>query len=347
VLETALLPMSERRRNGFGYHLIALSKKGSAIFCPFFHRYTSLNWRIELKALLKTLTWSWVIFLIIIGGISGCGQTSLSSQSPSGNPQKANSTVAAKEIMVFSGSASKPPLDEAAQVFEKNTGVKVYLTYGGSGSVLSQMKLSKTGDVYIPGSPDYLVKSNRDSVTESDSSKIISYLIPVMAVQHGNPKGIQSLSDVAKPGIKVGIGNPKAVCVGLYAIEILDYNHLLTEVNKNIVTNADSCEATASLITLKAVDAVIGWDVFHYWVPDKIDIIYLKPEQLPRIAYIPAAVSTYTKDKESSKLFIDFLASKSSQDIFKKWGYITTEFEAKTFSPNASIGGEYVLPPNY
>ena len=47
-----------------------------------------------------------------------------------------------KAITVFAGSASKPPLDEAGLAFEKATGVKVYFNYGGSGTVLSQMKLS-------------------------------------------------------------------------------------------------------------------------------------------------------------------------------------------------------------
>lgn len=257
------------------------------------------------------------------------------------------SSTASKEIMVFAGSASKPPLDEAAQTFEKQTGIKVNINYGGSGTMLSQMKLSKMGDVYIPGSPDYLVKAERDSVTDASTNKTIAYLIPVISVQHGNPKNIQSLADLAKPGIKVGIGAPSTVCVGLYAIEILEKNNLLADVYPNIITNAESCEKTATLLSLKSVDAVIGWDVFHYWDPDNIDTIYLQPEQLPRIAYIPAAISNYTKDRTSAEKFIDYLVSPKSQSIFSKWGYITSETSARKYAPNAVIGGEYVLPESY
>ena len=213
--------------------------------------------------------------------------------------------------------------------------------------MLSQIKLSKSGDLYIPGSPDYIVKAERDSLTDPKSTKVIAYLIPVIAVQHGNPKNIQSLADLAKPGIKVGIGNPEAVCLGLYAVEILDYNHLLAEVGKNIVTYAESCEKTATLLSLKQVDAVIGWHVFHDWDPDKIDVVYLGPEQLPRIAYIPGALTTFTQDRDSAEKFLDFLVSPQGQEIFKKWGYITTESEARKFAPNAKIGGEYKLPADY
>ena len=250
-------------------------------------------------------------------------------------------------ITAFCGAASKPAMDESAQAFEKKAGIKVYCNYGGSGTMLSQMKLSKSGDLYIPGSPDYMIMAERDGVVKPESVKIVSYLIPVIAVQRGNPKNVQSLSDLTKPGIKVGIGNPEAVCVGLYAVEIFEYNHLLMEIGKNIVTHAESCEKTATLVSLKSVDAVIGWHVFHDWDPANIDVVYLKPEQLPRIAYIPAAISIYARDSESAQKFIDFLISPQGQDIFRKWGYITMENEARKFAARAEIGGEYKLSETY
>jgi molybdate transport system substrate-binding protein len=254
---------------------------------------------------------------------------------------------AAKSITAFVGSASKPPVEEAAQVFEAETGIKVYLTFGGSGTLLSQMEISRSGDLYIPGTPDYMVKAERQNIVDPATEQKMAYLIPVIAVQRGNPKNIHSLADLAGPGIRVGIGNPEAVCLGLYAVEILEYNHLLEEVGKNIIVNAKSCEDTAALLSLKSVDAVIGWDVFQYWDPDNIEVVYLTPEQLPRLAYIPGAVTMFTHDKESARAFLDFLVSPEGQAIFRKWGYITTEEEARTFAPNAAIGGEYQLPDNY
>lgn len=252
-----------------------------------------------------------------------------------------------KTVTAFVGAASKPAMEEAIQAFKEKTGIQVYGNYGGSGAILSQIKMSKSGDLYIPGSPDYIVKAERDGLTDPKSTKIIAYLIPVIAVQHGNPRNIQSLADLAKPGIKVAIGNPEAVCLGLYAVEILDYNHLLADVSKNIVTYAESCEKTATLISLKSVDAVIGWHVFHDWDPDNIDVVYLPPEQLPRIAYIPGTLVTFAQDRDSAQKFLDFLLSRQGQEIFKKWGYFTTESEARKFAPNAEIGGEYKLPETY
>ncbi len=283
--------------------------------------------------------------LLLIMSLAGCSNQPVSTTNTSISSK--NSSLSGKEISVFAGSASKPALDEAAAAFEKQTGVKVFLTYGGSGTVLSQMELSKNGDLYIPGSPDYLVKSESKKITDPASTKIIAYLIPAINVQTGNPKNIQSLSDLTKSGIKVGIGNPTTVCVGLYAVELLNKNHLLADVYTNIVTQAASCDNTATLISLKSVDAVIGWSVFQAWDPKNIETIYLNPEQIPRIAYVPAAVSTFVKEREAATAFIDFLVSPDGQDIFRKWGYDVTEAEARKYAPNAQIGGEYQLPDSW
>jgi len=250
-------------------------------------------------------------------------------------------------ITVFCGSASKPPVEEASRAFREKTGIEVYLNFGGSGTMLSQIELSQSGDVYIPGSQDYMAKAERREAIDPASVQKIAYLIPVITVSKDNPKNIRSLSDLARPGIKVGIGSPAAVCLGLYAVEIFEHNNLLEDISRNIVVHAESCEKVATLITLKSVDAVIGWDVFRHWDPDNIDCVYLAPEQLPRIAYIPGAVTKYTQNSDVARQFLDFLTSPEGKSIFRKWGYITTESEAHKLAPGAAIGGEYQLPDTY
>ncbi len=254
-----------------------------------------------------------------------------------------------KTITAFVGSATKPAMEEAAQAFEEETGIKVYLNFGGSGTVLSQLKIAKEGDLYIPGSPDYMLMAERDGVVNADTIKIIAYLVPAILVQKGNPKNIQSLSDLAEPGIEVGIGDPETVCVGLYAYEIFKYNNFLDDIKEagTIVTYAESCSKTASLIALKSVDAIMGWRVFASWNPDTTDVVFLEPDQVPRLAYVPGAISKFTRDSESAQRFLDFLVSPEGQAIFSKWGYLTTEDAARAYAPGAEIGGEYQLPGDY
>jgi len=254
-------------------------------------------------------------------------------------------------ILVFAGAASKPATEEAVRIFQEKTGLAVDLIFGGSGFVLAQMKLTKKGDLYFPGSSDFMELAKKEGLVFPESEKVIVYLIPAINVQKGNPKGIYSLKDLTKDGIRVSIGNPEMVCVGTYAVEIIEKNLTpseKTKFKKNLVNYTESCEKTANVISLKAVDAVLGWEVFHYWDPERIETILLKPEEVKRIGYIPIAISKSTKDKAGAQKFIDFLLSPSGKAIFQKYHYLMDPQEALRFTrPDTPIAGEYFLPPEW
>ena len=110
---------------------------------------------------------------------------------------------------------------------------------------------------------------------------------------------------------------------------------------------AESCSKTATLVATKAVDAALGWRVFGHWHPDATDIIYLEQEQLPRIAYIPAALSKFVNNRETAREFIQFLRSQDGREIFNAWGYLASEDDALEFAPDAKVGGDYSLPEAY
>ncbi|MEW6774126.1 MAG: molybdate ABC transporter substrate-binding protein [Bacteroidota bacterium] len=250
--------------------------------------------------------------------------------------------------MIYAGAASKPPIEEIAEEFQKETGIKVDLIFGGSGYIMSQMKLSGKGDIYFPGSSDFMEIAKREKLIFPETEKKVVYLVNAINVQKGNPKKIYSLKDLCKPGIKVAIANPEGVCVGIYAVEIIEKNLSQKEkeqFKKNLVNYTESCDKTAAAIALKAVDAVIGWSVFQYWVPDLIESVPLSKEEIIRIGYIPIAVSVFTKDKKTALQFINYVLSPKGQSIFQKHHYfISIEECEKYIGQKKPIGGEYTLP---
>jgi molybdate transport system substrate-binding protein len=253
-----------------------------------------------------------------------------------------------RTLELFIGAASKPATEDAAAAFEKKTGCKMLLHFGGSGKMLSEMKLTRRGDIYFPGSSDFMELAKREKLVVPETEKIIVYLIPAINVPLGNPKNIQCLDDLAKPGVRVGIARPDAVCVGAYALEVMVKNHMAEKIRPNIVTNVESCEKTAQIVALGTVDAVLGWRVFHYWNPEKIETIFLKPAQIPRIGYIPIAQSVFCKDPESTKQFIDFILSDDGKAAFRKWHYLSSVEEARKFTlPDTPVGGEWKLPEGW
>ena len=254
-------------------------------------------------------------------------------------------------ILIYAGAASKPATDEIVRVFKEKTGIVADVIFGGSGFVLSQMKLSKKGDLYFPGSSDFMELAKKEDLVFPESEKIVVYLVSAINVQKGNPKGIHSLRDLTKDRIRVAIANPEMVCVGTYAVEIIEKNLTPSEkekFKKNLVNYTESCEKTASVISLKAVDAVIGWRVFQYWDPERIESILLKPEAISRIGYIPIAISRFTEDKIAAQKFIDFLSSSHGKTTFQKYHYLMDIQEARRFTkPDTPVGGEYLLPEEW
>ena len=258
---------------------------------------------------------------------------------------------ASAKLLLFAGAASKPATEEVVKAFQEKFRIPADVIFGGSGFVLSQMKLSRRGDIYFPGSSDFMEVAKREGLVYPESEKIIVYLVPAINVQKRNPKRISSLKELTKKGIRLAIANPEMVCVGTYAVEIIEKNLNLQEkesFRRNLVNYTESCEKTANVISLRAVDAVIGWRVFQYWDPERIETVFLNPEEIPRIGYIPVAISKFTQDRALAQKFIDFIVSPQGKSIFQKYNYLMDLQEARRFTkPDAPVGGEYVLPKEW
>ncbi len=255
---------------------------------------------------------------------------------------------AGRSIEAMVGSASKPATEEAAKLFEQRTGAKVILHFGGSGQMLAQLVLAQRGDLYFPGSSDYMELAKRDGLVQADSERLVVYLIPAINVPKGNPKNIQTMADLTRPDVRVGIARPDAVCVGLYAVELMNRAGLDEKIRPRIATQVESCEKTAQLVALGLVDAVLGWRVFQYWEPDKIETILLPPEQVSRIGYIPIAKTSYVRDEELAQAFIDFLTGEEGRAVFRRWHYLADLEDARSFAlPDTPVGGEWMLPEGW
>lgn len=285
------------------------------------------------------------LLLLCLALVAGCqhGDTARDARGVADPP-----SFVGRSIEVFVGSVNKPATEEAAKLFEQQTGAKVVLHFGGSGQMLSQIKLARRGDLYFPGSSDYMELAKREGLALPESERLVAYLIPAINVQKGNPKNIRTLADLARADVRVGIARPDAVCVGLYAVEVMHKSGLAEQIRPRIVTQAESCEKTAQLVAIGAVDAVLGWRVFQYWEPDKIETVFLPPERVSRIGCISLAQTPFVKDGELAQAFIEFLTGEQGKQIFRRWHYLTELEEARAFAlPQTPVGGEWALPEGW
>ncbi|MCK5683885.1 extracellular solute-binding protein [bacterium] len=255
-------------------------------------------------------------------------------------------------LMIMVGAASKPAAEELIEAYTKKTGIKIDASYGGSGVLLTQLQLAKKGDLYFPGSIDFIDKAKSLDLIYPETVTPVVYLVPAINVHKGNPHKIHSLKDLCKPGLRIILGNPECVCLGVFAVELAETRFSKDEMiafRKNIINYTTSCSKVATSISLKSADAVIGWNVFKYWDPKRIESIKLSPDELIRVSYLSIAITKYCKNRKLAQDFISFMTSNEGMKYFSKFKYFTTSKDALDFvGKKIPVGGKtYELPDSW
>ena len=242
------------------------------------------------------------------------------------------------ELTVYLCAAAKKPWQELVTEFERETGIKVNAIYGSSGKLYSTIEMTHRGDVFAPASPQYMAKALVEGLVYPDTVRQVAYLLPEIIVPKGNPAGIEKLEDLLRPGVRLAIGDPEHVVIGHYAVELFKHNGMWPEVQENIVTYAENFAKLATLVATGAVDAIIGWHVTYYWYPDRTEIIWLKPGQIPEASYIPIAVLKTSKNPEAAKKFIEFVTeSEYARQMWGRYHYLTSPEEVQEKAPGTKI----------
>lgn len=258
-----------------------------------------------------------LVLIVMLVTLVGCGNQASSEKSKDADENKQPVVQSEQSLLVYSGAGLSKPMTEIGQVFEKQTGVKITYNFAGSAQLLSQMELSQEGDAFIPGDVVDMEKAQKKGFV-SEYQKVV-YHIPVIGVPKGNPAQITALSDLAKPGVKVIIGDEKACAIGKLAVKIFTKNNLWPDVEKNVVVRDATVNEVVLHTAMKQGDASIITEDNAINAKD-IDIIPI-PEEQNLIEIVPIGALSFSKDKELAQKFVDFVASEQGKAIYKKHGF--------------------------
>lgn len=244
---------------------------------------------------------------------AGCtSTTSTSSVSGSSSP------AAQQSILVYAGAGLQPPLTEIGPLFTAQYGIAVQYNYGGGGTLITQMNLTRKGDVFMPGSTmDFKMAKMQGLVSDS---KLVAYHVPVIVVQKGNPKNITSLEDFARPGLRVALGDVKATAIGQAAAQMFGSLDITDAVEKNVVTRTPTIsELTVIMNTGQADAAILTLDQYNATTMDEITI----PLSENDVLITPIGATTFSQNTTAANEFVDFVASDQGKAIFAKYGFPT------------------------
>ncbi|MDI6703006.1 molybdate ABC transporter substrate-binding protein [Methanothermobacter wolfeii] len=220
------------------------------------------------------------------------------------------------EITVLAGAGLMKPMNELTTNFEKNTGVKINVQYGGSGELLGTLMTSKKGDVLIVGERTNIEKAKEKGYMLNDTIVNITSHEPVIAIKKGNPKDIHSLKDLSKENVKIAIGDPQACAIGKVSEQLFNKHGI----SPNIVAKTPTVNQLLTYIISGQVDAVIIWGDMLTWPESRSKIEIIKIEGVKNQTIL-AGVTSISKNPEISKEFVRYLKSNESKVIWEKWGF--------------------------
>jgi len=226
--------------------------------------------------------------------------------------------AAEDSLLVYCGAGLSEPMEVIADLFEEQEGVQIEYTFGGSAQLLSQIELYQTGDFYMPGARSYI-----DSAIEKgfiDETANVVYHVPCIITPKGNPAGVESLEDLAEPGVRVALGEPAGPAIGKNSKKMLEGLGIWEEVEKNIVAFSGTVNELLVYISLGQADAAIVWE--DLYDPDEMEKVEI-PLEMNGIKVVPIGTLVFSDDEEMAEEFMNFVASEEGKSIFADYGFAT------------------------
>ncbi|KAF5062665.1 Bacterial extracellular solute-binding protein [anaerobic digester metagenome] len=272
---------------------------------------------------MKSVYVGFLAVLLVTGALFGAGCTSAPSETVKGGTTGSETTSptpgesASDSLLVYSGAGLKAPMVEVGEAFTRRYGITVQYTYGGSGVLISQMNLTRRGDIFVPGSTvEYQIAQDQGLV--STTPQLVAYHVPVIAVQKGNPKQITSLRDLARPGLRLALGDANATAIGKSGAKLFKRLNITDDVEKNVVTRAPTINELTVFMTLGMADAaLLTQDQVD---PQKLDAVPI-PASENEVLVVPVGSTTFTKNTADTDAFVAFLSSDEGKAIFARHGF--------------------------
>ncbi len=240
-----------------------------------------------------------------------------------------------KPVRIFSARACAVPLEEAAKLFEEQTGIHVEISVCDRhcAKPVAEEATSETAgddflveiadagihDLAISGAEYLLDDGEVRGIVQKGKRRTIAYRKSAIFVPAGNPKNIRSIEDMTKPGVRIAVSILDCL-KGLWE-DVTARLGLLEGICRNIVYHANGCIAIVEAVAEKTVDAAFGWTAFEHLAPGRIEIVETPPEQQV-LRGTGVGLLKFTSNPEAATQFMEFLASPESRAFYEKYGWV-------------------------
>ncbi|MCF1503702.1 molybdate ABC transporter substrate-binding protein [Afifella sp. H1R] len=232
----------------------------------------------------------------------------------------------ADELHVYAGAGLRQPVSAIADLFKAETGTDVVIEFGGSGQIMARYAEAGEGDVFVPGSTFYSDKLAEKGLVRS--TRLLVEHGPVLAVTKAKAGEITTFADLAKPGVRLGLGDPEAMALGRTAEDILKASGMAKQILPNVAVRAATVKQLALYVFDGDVDAAIIAASDAAMNPDKVAIVAI-PKEWYTAEIVPVVVLTTAKEPEAAEAFAEKLASDEGRAVWERFGFTPVARDAE------------------
>ena len=228
-------------------------------------------------------------------------------------------------LTVYAASSLTDAFGELKDNFEEeNSGTEVRLNFAGSSTLLTQLEQGATADVLASADEARMDAAVSDGLAQSPQTFARNRLTVI--VPAGNPAGIESYRDLARPGITLVLAQNE-VPVAEYAKESLTkanavYGGDFSErVLSNVASREADVKAAANRVAVGDADATIVYTSDA--TPDlreRVETIEIA-EELNVVATYPITVLEGAQSPELAQQWVDLVLSDEGQRVLESYGF--------------------------
>lgn len=224
-----------------------------------------------------------------------------------------------RSITVAAASDLNFAFKDIAAVFEKETGIKVILSFGSTGMLAKQISEGAPFDLFFAADRKYLEDlSSKGHVIPSSVERYAQGVI-VLAVNKSSGIEVRDLKHLLRPEIRnVAIANPDHAPYGRAAMEALKSAGIWVRLKDKLVYGENIRQTLQFIQTGNAQAGIVALSLVN--VPE-ITYVRIDPSLHNPIDQTMGIVKT-SKDPEAAASFIRYVKGPAGSEIMKKYGFI-------------------------
>jgi molybdate transport system substrate-binding protein len=272
--------------------------------------------------------------LVVLAACSSSGSSPPASSAPVSSPAAstsaspaASSSAAAANLTIYGAASLKAALDKAKTAYEAaDPGSTLTISTDSSSALETQIEQGAPADVFLSADTTNPKKLVDKGLAAGDPVDFAGNLLTVITPT-GNPAGIQTPADLAKPGVKV-IAAGDTVPITKYAnmlvanlAKVTGYPaDFVATYTGNIASKEDNVAAVRTKIELGEGDGAI------VYVTDANGDAKVMTIPVPDAANVPATYAGVavkaSKNPEAAQAFLTWLAGPDGQAILSSFGFL-------------------------